>query len=192
MSQIDFNSTRGALDKLASISNVSGRPFVSEALNRVDQLQWLCVQIELIENEMAKIDWRVWESTDPDRFHPRMIELQTLTETFYYIAWRLIALLDRDDAPIPSLRGLRSKCVGIRTVRNKLLEHPEASDSRVHIPSIMFGTAEGPRLKLVAETKTDKDGKLLFRTNKADLFDRGLWVNARELKEAIESKLGST
>lgn len=191
MSPIDFIATRSSLGVLAEAEGGAGRPFVLEALTRLDQLHWLCERVAYVEKRAASIDWRAWEkSAHSDYFHPCVIELQTLTEAFYYIAWRLIALLDRDDGPIPGLRGLRSRCVGIRTVRNKLLEHPEAVNSRIHVPAIMFGTPGGPRLKFVAEVKTGEDGALIFRTNTSDLFDNGLWANAEELKSAIDANVG--
>ena len=74
-------------------------------------------------------------------------------------------------------------------MRNQLLEHPEGKDSGIHIPSIMFGTSNGPQLKFIAEVKVSADGNPMFRTNKAELFDNGLWINARELKDAIDAML---
>jgi hypothetical protein len=187
MSPIDFISTRNALDGLAAVSSAEGRPFVTEARNKLGQLHWLCERIAHVETVVSATDWRACLDTRRD-LPPSLIELQTLTESFYYLSWRLISLLDRKDSPIPALRGLRSRCRGIRLVRNQLLEHPEAADSGVHVPAMMFGTSDGPRLKFVAEIKQGESGNIVFQTNAQNLLDAGLWSNALELKKAIESK----
>jgi hypothetical protein len=190
MSPIDFAKTRADLETYARVNAAGGTPFVLEAIMRLDQLGWLCERVAQVEADAAAIDWPAWQNSHGNvRFPPLLVELQTLTEAFYYMAWRLIALLDRIDGPIPTLRGLRSKCRGIRTVRNHLLEHPEASNSRVHVPSILFGSSEGPRLKFIAEVRSGEDGTPRFRTNRAELFDRGLWANAQELKSAMDARL---
>jgi hypothetical protein len=191
MPQVDFEFTRRRLESFVKTTGINA-PFLTESLLRLSQLHWLCKRIEGVEDLALSGIQEATTSDNMDAIHPSVLELQTLTEAFYYIAWRLIALLDRTDSPVNDLRGLRSKCRGIRIVRNKLLEHPESRDSRVHLPSIMFGTSRGPQLKFIAEIQTGDDGNLKCRTNSTELFDNGLWANASELKAAIDEKLGSS
>ena len=117
------------------------------------------------------------------------VELLTLTESFYYTAWRLIGLLDKEPQPIKELKGIRKACPGIRTVRNHLIEHPEGTNSRANIPAIVFGHGCGPQLKVIKEVITSESGEVRFKTFGPDLFDNGLWNNASELREFMLKRL---
>lgn len=186
MPEVDFSETRRILE---TFSRGRNRPFLIEALSRLEQLDWLVGQIALAESRALDAHHARVQSDETSNLDPTVVGLQTLVEAFYYLAWRLISLLDRAGGPVPELIGLRKNCRGIRIVRNQLLEHPEGKDSEIHVPAIMFGTSKGPQMKFIAEVKTGADGRPMFRTNKAELFDEGLWVNAHELKVAIETKL---
>lgn len=103
-------------------------------------------------------------------------EIRLFTEAFYYFASRLRTILRNKEEPCPLLKGF--ECAGVRDVRNKLLEHPEGQDSRVFGWSWTIGTAEGPILKVDREN------------HQVNVFpDRGLYVNAEELKENLEREL---
>ena len=92
MGVVDFTSTRVRLQAHVAAAGVGGKPFVAEAITRLDQLAWLCDRIARVERDAMLIDWVAWQkSNDDGSFHPWLVELQTLTEAFYYIAWRLIA-----------------------------------------------------------------------------------------------------
>jgi len=188
---ISFKAIRQRLERHVVAHSLGGVPFVGEALLHLEQLDWLCRRLETVERETAGTD-SLSASTTPGNLLPDpVIELKTLTEAFYYVAWRFVALLDGTAGPVPCLRGLKRRCSGIRMVRNQLLEHPEGKDSGIHIPSIMFGTSKGPTLKVCAAVKVETDGTVLFRTNEDHLLDAGLWQNARQLKEEVENCLSA-
>ena len=99
MPTIDFIETRRNLDIYCRGRNC---PFLIEALSRLDQLTWLVSQIELVEPQalaahQVKVQFDYENSLDP-----AVVGFQTLVEAFYYLAWRLISLLDRTDSPIPN------------------------------------------------------------------------------------------
>ena len=67
---------------------------------------------------------------------------------------------------------------GVRNVRNKLLEHPDARDSKVIENSTSFDHTTGPIIKGVR------------RADKVHVFvDQGLYVNAQELANKLARKL---
>jgi hypothetical protein len=102
-------------------------------------------------------------------------EMQLFTECFYYIAGRLRTLLQKS-GPIPGLESF--ECKGARDVRNQLLEHVEGKHSQVFIQSFGFGKDNGPVLKAVR-----------YAGQEGTFPDKGLYWNATEIKEILESKL---
>lgn len=103
-------------------------------------------------------------------------EIRLLTEAFYYFAGRLRRIIRHEEQPCPLLTSF--ECVGVRDVRNKLLEHPEGQDSRIFNWSWTVGNPEGPILKVHREP------------HEVAVFpDRGLYANAQELKENLEREL---
>ena len=95
-----------------------------------------------------------------------------LTEAFYYFAFRFREVVRR----VPGFS--KFEAVGIRDVRNHLIEHPEKT-SKVLDGSFKHGGVEGPVLKPI-RSEAQKDVWL----------DRGLFVNAAEMRDQLEGRLG--
>jgi hypothetical protein len=105
-----------------------------------------------------------------------IFEIEMKTESFYYFAARMRTILTHKSKPLPGLEGF--ECEGARNVRNKLLEHPEGSDSKVLLQSFGVGGEEGPTVK--ANREEGQEG--IFP-------DAGLWKNAAEIKGNLEMLL---
>jgi hypothetical protein len=175
---------------------------VNEAEERLYQLDWLVTQIKTREKEMDQFRKKSGSALEdhvkahlaaggsPETLPPMpketqqervqcqhfidtMGETQLLTEAFYYFAFRLRQVVRR-------LPGLQSfEAVGVRDVRNKLLEHPDdQEDSGVTVRSFGFGGPSGPRVKVIRDASQE------------NVFpDNGLYVNAEELREQLEISL---
>jgi len=105
-----------------------------------------------------------------------MFEIELLTESFYYLAFRMRQLLKHNSKPLPELNSI--KCVGVRNVRNKLIEHPEEKGSGVILQSFGVGGEQGPTLKVERPAGQE------------NIFpDAGLKANATELKDELERLL---
>jgi len=100
------------------------------------------------------------------------LEIQTMTEAFYYFASRLRDILRTH---MPYLHKFES--LGVRDVRHHLIEHPEKV-SKIYRQSMVFGDVDGPKLK-VGRTPDDPQG----------FYDRGLFVNAKEFETNLVAKL---
>ena len=71
-------------------------------------------------------------------------ELQVLLESFYYSANRIRDIFRDNPEDLPGLGSF--ECVGVRNVRNHLVEHPTRK-SGVIVPSLKCGGPVGPQLK---------------------------------------------
>ena len=107
-------------------------------------------------------------------FHVRLY-----TESFYYLAFRFRQILTTPHNHLPKSYPLplldNFEVVGIRDVRNHLLEHPEGQTSRRFSQNHYFGGTNGPQLKIDSTTSTHTD--------------KGLFVNAAELKQRLNASL---
>jgi hypothetical protein len=92
-------------------------------------------------------------------------------EAFYYFAWRACAAL----SAIKSVAGLSFVPVGVRDVRNRLIEHPGGAGG-YFVLSWMLGDPHG----LVLAFGAGPNGQTL---------DRGLYPNAREFIEKLLPKI---
>lgn len=102
----------------------------------------------------------------------RILDLQTMTESFYYFAHRALKVFRQ----VPQLRNIEAK--GITFVRNKLLDHSDGSDSGVLEVTFMIFPWTGPVIKGARAAGT------------AHIFpDDGLWANVNEFSEALISLL---
>lgn len=106
-------------------------------------------------------------------FHARLY-----TETFYYLAFRFRQILTTQNKAtkiyaLPHLENFEA--AGIRDVRNHLLEHPEGRTSQVFSQDDSLGGLDGPKLKIDASGPAH--------------VDRGLFVNAAEFKQSLETLL---
>ena len=95
------------------------------------------------------------------------VELTTLCESFYYLAFR-----------VSSIVGF--ECVCIRNVRKRLIEHPEGEDSRAVHWNFWLGVemVDGPVIKPFGSRTTNP-------RHTPGLTDKGLYSNAREFVGAI-------
>jgi hypothetical protein len=113
-------------------------------------------------------------------------EVRLFTEIFYFVAWRLRQVFNSPEPrAFRNLRRLEAK--GIREVRNMLIEHPEKRKPVANYQQSLTVTDDGPVLK----TK-----EVLFRGSGRvsptdDSVDRGLYVNADELRCEMEACLKS-
>ena len=101
-------------------------------------------------------------------------EAETLTECFYFVVGRLRQLLRVDDTgnrPLPGLGDLRHR--GAVRVRDKLVEHYRPPPSAPIASYFGMGGDRGPVLRLEQDAEEDA----------------GLYVNARELADEVDSKL---
>jgi hypothetical protein len=95
-------------------------------------------------------------------------DLEVLTESFYFLAHRACKAAQA----LPGLESFES--VGIRNVRNQLIEHPEGKSSGVLMMSFGFGGDCGPVIKA------------LRLQQQVDIWpDRGLFANADEFADNL-------
>jgi hypothetical protein len=106
-------------------------------------------------------------------------EIVLFGETFYFVAWRLVVILDSAAYPFPGMNGFKRNVPGIREVRNDLIEHPEKTPAKPFARELAI-TEDGPVLKSLARRKAGE------RPNE---LDRGLLVDARELRDALMARL---
>ena len=146
-----------------------------EAAKRLEQLEWIAGRLYRIQAAQRRLYLR-----GPRRpsSHPRWAkhqhlagkEVELLTEAFYYFAWRFRQILKQD------LKGAFSNFspAGIRVVRNQLIEHPTTALAS----NFLYGAdaQEGPRIKP-------------FGTPNGGTRDRGLYVNAQEMLDALIPRL---
>jgi hypothetical protein len=92
-------------------------------------------------------------------------EAQVLAEAFYNCAWRIYYLIRQRPKPLPEVSF---DCVGVRDVRNQLIQHPEKGD-KIFVQSFVSGGPDGPILKPWRPAGTA-----------ATFQDKGLYVNAQE------------
>ena len=157
-----------------------------EAMKRLHQLDWLCGKIGEYETRSVELIHEITSGDGPSegyvRDFPAMLEsqansfeMETLVEAFYYLAWRLRNVIQR----LPDLNNF--ECQGVRNVRNKLLEHPEGSDSGVIHGCFASGNTEtGPVLKMIR-----------FPLKNTLWQDERLWVNAREFEQNLTEKINA-
>jgi hypothetical protein len=101
-------------------------------------------------------------------------EAKILTEAFYNNAWRIRQVIIHRKKPLP---GVKFESVGVREVRNELMEHPEKGDE-IFAQSFSSGGPEGPVLKGYRPAGTARTFQ-----------DRGLYVNAEEFAANLSHAL---
>lgn len=107
----------------------------------------------------------------PELHERDMLTAEALTEGFYYCAHRIRQIFRDKKKPFPGLSNFEA--VGLREVRNNLLEHPD-----VVAWSFGVGADNGPVLK-GARTDADRDAP----------HDKGLYPNAQEFADQLENTL---
>jgi hypothetical protein len=104
------------------------------------------------------------------------------TETFYFIAWRLIEALNQNQPQLrfPELERVKGRHVLV--VRNHLLQHPEKFG--LNLKQGVVITDDGPVLRS-QEIVFRADGSV---ASSDDTVDVGLYVAADELRAELEAK----
>jgi hypothetical protein len=172
-----------------------GRPDVQvtfELLSRLRQLSWLYGEIKRLEAlycteyHRAKGDPKpdtnyvtFFISSDiPETMPPEFSvedQLRLLVESFYYIAHRLVTVLDQCQASLPDLKPVSAEA--IRRVRNNLIEHANKQGGRFAY-SFSISNAAGVRLRSAAPAGS------------ADTFlDEGIHRNANDLAGELNTML---
>jgi hypothetical protein len=166
-----------------------------EARKRIGQMIWLLSEIGRLLSvaEEAQAQERELlvllrsQQITQDEWHERMRSpglaqasatlagvfepLETLTESFYWIAARARAVIRE----LPHLSNFEAE--GVRNTRNKLLEHPKKKDSGVFITSFAWGADHGPVIK-----------GLRYESQTEIWPDKGLFINATEFADELCAK----
>jgi len=101
--------------------------------------------------------------------------LELLSEQFYWVAFRARSAMRH----LPGLEKFEAQ--GVRNTRNKLIEHPEGSDSRVFNGGFAFGSERGP---VLAALRTDQQ---------PDAWpDAGLFPNVREFASNLMASVATS
>ncbi len=157
-----------------------------EAYKRLRQTIWLLGRAVELLGQVASVQ-RPPSGLSPDEFHawvnehgaevgtrlgPLEDELEIITECTYLIAWRCAGATSE----LMSIGPF--KPVGVRDVRNKLIEHVDRSGSGVLLSSFGYGGDQGPVIRA------------LRTTDKKDVFpDAGLFVNLQEFSKELVARL---
>jgi hypothetical protein len=111
-------------------------------------------------------------------------EVRLFTEIFYFVAWRLREIFNnRKPEAFSNLRQIKAR--GIRDVRNLLIQHPEHGKPVPNYRQWLVVTDDGPVLK---SSEVLVRGGSVSATDES--VDRGLYVNADELRREMEACLG--
>jgi hypothetical protein len=127
-----------------------------EAHSLLERLDWLLWQIRFREQEL------LYPWTANERHAELLVEIPTLAESWYYLAFRTMRLIQRQFAEFNGFEVL-----GITLTRNKLLEHIDQGgvwSSNWSIGDEAGPVVKGPRF----DDQTD------------DWPDAGVYTNARE------------
>jgi hypothetical protein len=146
------------------------RGLALEAMRRLGQLDWLLIEIQRREVEvaaaMANADRGI-----PSEFMLGQDQIRALADAFYYISWRTREVIRR----LPGLAAFDPK--GIRYVRNHLIEHPEKHPD-VALAGWQFGGDFGVRLLV------EVNGEPAIAPG-----DPGLYANSIEFRDELLPRL---
>jgi hypothetical protein len=143
---------------------------VHEAQRRIDQILFLLADVIRLERRAVAEQLKLTSYSDPqdeERVRLDIDQVETYVEAFYYFAFRLRTLMRN----APGWENFESR--GVRDVRNHLLEHP-----KVILSSFSIGGPNGPVLRAARYVGEETPWE-----------DRGLFVNARELIEALRTAM---
>lgn len=154
------------------VSNLS-----AEAVKRLAQLRRIIDRVVALQAAEARLEKqplltshdlraiRRAHARRARRLHNVGTDVEILTEAFYFFAWRFCEVIKS----LPGSGFKRFAAIGVRTVRHDLIQHPE-KQSRALNPNFMWGhdVAVGPVVKP-------------YGSREIEAFDRGLYVNAKEL-----------
>ena len=164
-----------------------------EAFERLEQMQFLLTRVTAIQRHvlggsplslsvfLLPIERPAASANSADTgiaIREAFFHVRLYTESFYYLAFRFRQILTTRNQPpgnypLPLLHAFEA--VGIRDVRNHLLEHPEGRTSQRFSQDHSLGGTNGPQLKLDSTTSAHTDS--------------GLFANAAEFKQRLHAAL---
>jgi hypothetical protein len=160
-----------------------------EEKRRKDETEWFIKTQELFaRGEITKEEYEAGLSQkspeDIQAFVQRTNDVWLFTETFYCIAWRLREILNIHEPSFPNLQKIDG--LGIRHVRNLLIEHPDQQKEKANYQQTMIVTDDGPALKCL---EIRIDGQTGQSSPAKESMDQGLYINAKEFKEEMEKAI---
>jgi hypothetical protein len=157
----------------------------AEVVERLQQLNYIIHQLDEIDSQFGKmvtievINER-GEKEHYNAAHERDQHLQfvmrLLTESFYYFSFRARQILRNKVHAFPGLGSFEA--VGVRDVRNHLIEHPEGELSRVFNRTFMWSPDTGMHLK-----------PSRHEWENSSFVDVGIKANAKEFAERLSAAL---
>jgi hypothetical protein len=182
-------STHGAACDRRLLSEFHGRLVKLQfAFARITELVPASLEVayQMAGWRVDKVTGKVVEKFDPtanrndkvalDRVRRIESELFILTEWFYHTAWRLREIVHPKACPLPGLAGFEA--IGVRDVRNQILQHPEKFDLNRQSESTAVSDVAGPML-----------GNAFWEPPETPFNDRGLYYNALEFATNLRVKL---
>ena len=157
-----------------------------EMLGRLRSLEWLYARVVELEGQLIADYESIHGTLQPNTnvvlvylahipevaepFTPQE-ELRILAEAFYHCAYRLLVILKQCGDVLPGLRSVEA--IGIRRVRNNLIEHANKKGGRASY-TFSVSNAAGIRFRSAA-LAAEPDAYL----------DEGLRANASELRSSL-------
>lgn len=180
---VEIKDRLGQLDILLEYIEKALRVIRSDPHMRSVQTAWVIenvgrIGVDLTQEEFIRMYDELGPKIDYRDCMRAFSEIKLFTESFYFVAWRLIKAFDGDPKRFPGVKALRVK--GITMVRNHLLQHPEKHGSN-HFQSLVI-TSAGPVLKA---NSVIVNGSAGFTKPVNEHIDRGLYANAEELRDVL-------
>lgn len=159
----------------------SKNDLLTESLDKLKKLSYILLQAHKVNAHIMKMKDAILHSilTKQDSSKTDVLLSDALTalamysESFYYTAFRISGVFKE--------LGFKFKSIGVRDVRNHLLEHPQ-------VLSTSFSTdnaKSGPILKNTRRIEVAYKGKLETEV----LKDKGLFINFEEFIISINKKM---
>ncbi len=157
----------------------------AEALERLNQLAFISAQLKGIDEQfgtmvmLTKVNEHGKEehyNATHERDENLRFVMRLLTESYYYFAFRLRQILRNSAHPFVGLASFES--VGVRDVRNHLIEHPEGKSSRIFNRTFSWAQESGMHLKT---------GRQAWESS--EFIDAGFVANSDEFNISLSASL---
>jgi hypothetical protein len=182
-----FKSYLELLNKFEESENFARNDLAAEGIERLNQLFCISNELQKIDSQFGTILMvtRTNEQGEIEHYnaaHERDEQLRftmrLLTESYYYFAFRLRQILRNRTHPFKGLNTF--ECIGVRDVRNHLIEHPEGANSMIFNRTFSWTKESGMQLKT---------GRQVWE---GDAFsDAGFIANSNEFNKILMLKLES-
>jgi hypothetical protein len=154
----------------------SSEPFIIEAQIRLKQAEYFLKRFRELDREQSSNDGSVHETAGggmSTQLHDTPDVLKAHGEAFYYFAFRARDALEA----IPGI-DLKFDPVGVRNVRNHMLEHPDSA----HGLMVSWWQYDCPEGLILAPGSA---------AGQARFTDKGLYPNAQEFIDKLTAKLNA-